>query len=447
MENLENPKQEKQGWLKEIAERSWEPELLVSGAAIYLTSNLNAWIDSFYNYYVVDILTDMQSSSASLPILSFAFLHLIAYLLLFAFISHFILRAFWVATVGLLSVFPQDIAYEKLPRYSDYFKERLKNYLGSLQDAVNRLDKTCSSLLSLAFLIAMTLIGISSTYFLIFFLVQLLSYVVPVESFSEFESNFYILLVGVLSLLSVVTIIINLPFLKKRPLVAKFHFKLYVIFNRLFFHFFSTHLQRISFIFMSNVSRRSYYVAIGIFSVVMIITLPFTLRSKKMEFLAKRRLFYSENAPNYMLNADYYENMLSTKEPIIKATIQADIIKDDFLKIFIGYPKRLDKELRQICTPKQLPDSLDIAQAREFADRQSLMCLDKFFEIYINDSLYQKELMFHQHLRTNELGLLTYISTKNFKAGKNVLKIYRNYLDSAQKARNQDIIPFWYVPR
>jgi hypothetical protein len=414
----------------------------VSGAAIYLTSNLPAWIDSFYNYYIVDVLADRDSASANLPILSFSFLNLIAYLLMVAFITHFAMRAFWVAIVGLTSVFPQDINYQNLPRYSDSFKEKLKDYLGSLQDYVVKLDKFCSALLSLAFLIAMTLTGACGAYMLIFMLLAFLGLLVP--NFEAYEELFYYLILSVLIVPAIIGGLATIPALKNKPFMANLHFKTYTIFSRLMFLFLSKPLQRVSFIFISNISRKTYYLAITFFSVAMVVLMPFAFKSRVIEKITKTRIFYTEDTPLYYIENDYYENLMNTNSPIIRAVIPSDVIRGNSLKVFIGYPKRLDKELKKICQELVLSDTLSKEEKRKRTGQGHLACLGKFFIISVNDSLYKEEFLFSKHHITKELGLVTYLPTHNFNVGKNILKIQRSYADSTKRKRGEDIIPFWF---
>lgn len=439
---MDSQEQENKNWLKEIAQRSWEPELLVSGAAIYLTSSLPTWIDSFYNYYVVDVLADRSSASANLPILSISFLNLIAYVLLVAFITHFAMRAFWVAIVGLTSVFPQDINYQNLPRYSDSFKEKIKDYLGSLQDYVVKLDKLCSALLSLAFLIAMILTGACGAYMLIFMLLGFLGLLIP--NFEAYEDLFYYLILSVLIIPAIIGSLATIPSLKNKPFIANLHFKTYTIFSRLMFLFLSKPLQRVSFIFISNISRKTYYLAITFFSVAMIVLMPFAFKSKVMERITQTRIFYSRDTPLYYIENDYYENLMNTNSPIIRAVIPSDVIKGNSLKVFISYPKRFDRELKKICQEPAQLDTLNKEEKRKSTDQYYLACLSKFFTISINDSLYKEEFLFTKHHITKELGLVVYLPTYNFNVGKNILKIQRNYADSTKRKQGEDIIPFWF---
>ena len=94
---MENTPHEKSIWIQELSNQSWNLELVVSGAAIFSTSFLpeiaDKAISSFYENY--QISSDI--SSQVFPTLAYSFGKSSAYLLIFTFIIHFIIRAFWIA--------------------------------------------------------------------------------------------------------------------------------------------------------------------------------------------------------------------------------------------------------------------------------------------------------------------------------------------------------------
>lgn len=198
---------------------------------------------------------------------------------------------------------------------------------------------------------------------------------------------------------------------------------------------------------MSNISQRKYYTAIAILFLAIIGVIPLAFKSKFTEDWAKNRVFYTADAPKLRLENDYYENLRNPNKPILNGlTIPSDVIETNFLKIFIGYPKRLDKELAKICKPDVFPDSLGKAEKEEREGENAITCLNSFYQLYVNDSLYQNDFIFYKHPITNELGLITYLPTQDFRKGKNMLRMIRNYVDSADRKSSERFLPFWYIP-
>ena len=148
--NLTDDNSNPHDWMQEVASRSFEPELLISGAAIYLTSNVPSLIEWSFDYYTQNLLSDVDALDAALPLLIYGFLKSNAYILIFTFLIHFIMRAFWVGMIGLISVYPDDIQYDKIKNFDAYFKSFFKEKLGKTEDFIIRLDKRCSVIFSSA---------------------------------------------------------------------------------------------------------------------------------------------------------------------------------------------------------------------------------------------------------------------------------------------------------
>lgn len=128
---------------------------MVSGAAIFSTSFLPELTDQaiasyFENYQLTNSLPERI-----LPTLAYSFAKSSAYLLITTFVLHFILRAFWIALVGLRAVFPQGIHYENIPNTNKELAEFYKKEIGSLDGFIIRLDKICSQIFSIAFVLVL----------------------------------------------------------------------------------------------------------------------------------------------------------------------------------------------------------------------------------------------------------------------------------------------------
>jgi hypothetical protein len=50
-------------------------------------------------------------------------------------------------------------------------------------------------------------------------------------------------------------------------------------------------------------------------------------------------------------------------------------------------------------------------------------CLDRFWQISLNVSTYKTDFSFYQHPETDQVGLLTYLPTKDLPNGQHTLKV------------------------
>lgn len=128
--------------------RTYEMELLLSGAVVFglihLPSVVRAAFDSFS--------ADLFGSLRLLVLFAQAYVELALYALIAAFVFHLAARGYWIALLGLESVFPDGIRWDRASA-GRYTLARYRRGIGSLADAVDRADDLCSMVFSFAVLI------------------------------------------------------------------------------------------------------------------------------------------------------------------------------------------------------------------------------------------------------------------------------------------------------
>jgi hypothetical protein len=127
-------------WLIETQNKSWEPEILISGITLTFLFILSNHIYNFFGMLVQDFGV-IEAIPKTLYIVSIIILTGLKIIL----IIHLILRGVWTGFVGLSYVFPRGVRQEKLPR-SDR-----KLQFDKPEIMVIRLEKICSLLFSFIF--------------------------------------------------------------------------------------------------------------------------------------------------------------------------------------------------------------------------------------------------------------------------------------------------------
>ncbi len=135
---------------------TWEVELLLSGALVFATTQAPAAIDQMYFEWTP------RAGGSSLVASSILFLYakVVAYALILTFGLHLALRAIWVAMLGLYSVYPQGIDFDKLKR-RPVFRDYLRSTIPAPGDAIERADNYASFVFALGILIATLSIAIT----------------------------------------------------------------------------------------------------------------------------------------------------------------------------------------------------------------------------------------------------------------------------------------------
>ncbi|MEM6966996.1 MAG: hypothetical protein AAF573_19700, partial [Bacteroidota bacterium] len=167
---MEEKKEHVSDWLEKLQRESWNLELLVSGFSIFLLIQANEGILKAFDY--LNLHVELSGNVNGMVRTLLGILLLASIILTINLVVHVFLRGFWIGAVGLRSV--QDkIDLEKLG-YSEYFVEKLKPRVPSLDRMLERLDTLSSVIFSFTFLIVFMLFSL----FLFFSFASLFGYII-----------------------------------------------------------------------------------------------------------------------------------------------------------------------------------------------------------------------------------------------------------------------------
>jgi hypothetical protein len=139
---------------------TWEMELLVSGATIFGLLQLPDLMDRWY------FRTANLSPQDYLAVLSglWTYSKVTVTTLVLTFLAHLCLRGYWVALVGMASVYPGGIHWDRLglgPVAREYFAAK-----GSIDDAIERADNRATRVFGVGVAVAMLMAGLSAAVLL-----------------------------------------------------------------------------------------------------------------------------------------------------------------------------------------------------------------------------------------------------------------------------------------
>lgn len=450
MKNL--PEQERQAELQALASNSWNLELIISGAAVFLATYLPGTVDRARQYYLENLALSDNPGKNSLPLLAYSFGEMVAWLLIAAFVGHFVMRAFWVGLVGLHAVYPEGIKYEQLPGQTDYSREQTRRRFGRLDDYILRLDRLCNQVFSFAFLIALFSLGISFAYLLIFSIIHLTPLFIPGKAGKLTSAAILLVFVLIIMMPSIFLLLLrNKRFADNKRLQYWSDLSTRLSANMIM-PLVGRPINYLNLTFTSNVSRKRMYTVLVLVFILMFSGV-FALLLRSMFDLSGRtgfafQSFFAQGAGSQLLDARRYDNLRPADQALPSVSIPADIVSEPFLRVFVAYPKSLDARLDQYCPAVALSDTLAKSMRRHLTDSIHLGCFSRFFHISVNDSTYAPaEWIFHQHPLQNTRGLLTYLPAAQFRQGKNVLMIRVPSEKNVDSLRTYGVVPFWYAPK
>ncbi len=141
---------EQEAW-RDSVQRTDEIELLISAAVFFALFKVPGWLLTTWEAWSV------HQSAATLKV-GMALMQLgygVVFVLLASFLLHLALRAFWIGLIGLRSVFPTGIDWEKLARSAPITTEYQRRTTPELGATIMRVDRAASMIFAAASLLVM----------------------------------------------------------------------------------------------------------------------------------------------------------------------------------------------------------------------------------------------------------------------------------------------------
>ncbi|MEP5611667.1 MAG: hypothetical protein ABJP45_05425 [Cyclobacteriaceae bacterium] len=441
-------------WLKKLERESWQLELLVSAFTIFL---LMIAIESFEGF----ILSIQYQYDLSDNFLTFIFIFLFLLqkslvALTICLVGHLMLRGFWVGTIGLRSV-QSSIDFSQL-NYNDFFTEKLKKKVISLDQLVIKLDEICSVIFAFAFLVMSMLLAFGM------FLLSFGVLAIVLSTLGEITPDSWDNVVGVVAAFIFFTTLImglmymidyfTLGFFKKVKWLRKIYYPFYRFYNVITLAVLSRSIYYYMISKFTKKKIRTVYGLVGAIIVVMVL------------FDFDQHQYFPSAETDRLISINYYDDLRKEHEYIDRASIASQYLDEPHFQLFLRYTPKDNSIAAEHC-PDFVPVkdeginwslSLnteggnftinDQDHAGEDFD-QLLSCLSAIYEVSVNDSVYQElSYYYYKHPDKDQKGLLTVIPTSEFRDGENLLRIRKiRVIDrDSVKTGYQSFarIPFWY---
>lgn len=194
-----------------LRERTDELELLISGLITFALFSMPGWILDRYAEFYAGLSTTLVPLASGMMAMGVG----ICYLLGAAFVMHLGSRAYWVGLIGLKSVYPDGIRYERMNTAGPITKDYLRERLPSLQQAIDDADRFSSRLFAIITLIA--LLAFIGGLFLVPAML-LTGYVIEVFDIPDLWAISAVLgLVGLLLLLVMTVTVVDAIWVARKP--------------------------------------------------------------------------------------------------------------------------------------------------------------------------------------------------------------------------------------
>lgn len=418
-------------WLDAIQQDSWQLELLISGFVLFLLIGGYGPIHDLEYDVILLLQTERE----------YGFIEVAYYLLRTAYLSlilclivHVVLRGVWIAAVGLRSV-SGDIEYDAL-RLQNRFRNRLKRRLGSFDDYISRLERNCSVVFSLAFLIIFCFISLA-TWLLMFFGFVNGIYWIAGKDTNVSPDNYPVLLVLILFILFSGLIylldFITLGFLKRNRWTARPYYYIYVFmgwvtlarfYRPLYYNLVDNRFGR----------RLAYAIPVIIVGILMIVS----VKHEPYDFFP-----YRIGDGSIWLDSDNYDDERGDRfARTWRLSLASRYAKNNYVQAFVPYiPDKMNDRLRLI------DPSLEVTRYSGFRlegaiglgehinnaadEAKTLAAFRQLFRLSVNDSLYYDlSPLFQVDRSRRQAGVAYMIPVHHLPPGRHTLKFQSRIIQS-----------------
>ncbi len=426
---------------------TWELEMLISGGVVFSLFQLPPVLDGLMTRWEPHV-----TDGASVALLvGYAYLKGALYTLIAAFVLHLGARAYWVGLMGLNSVFPGGIRWERT-QLGPMAREVYRRRLPTLPGLIATIDNFASVIFSFAFLV----VFVSLLSIPLMALFAGIAYGVSRYIGGEVRTAFFALA----AILTVVPVSVALYDQKRGSRLDPGGRGARVL-RRLTSVFYTTQLIGLLgptlFTIGTNSRRKTTYV---LFYFAMIGSVFFVLgewMARKGLFAISGADFFSTGSAVHSVSYARYESQwpeeyVNEAEP----SIQSDVIRDPYLRLFIPYqPRRHNAGVAERCPDVRPLQKRGLRITRsglrgvqaDSASEVALRCLSRMHAVTVN-GITQANLRFRfaTHPQTGVDGMLAYLPTGALPRGENVLTVMpppRSPTSSNKRPLQPYIIPFW----
>lgn len=422
--------------LDRLQEDSWQLELLVSGFTIF---------GLFYALVPVKEAFGTAVNNGDIFKDIYQIVYISILILIFNLIVHVILRSIWIGALGLRYI-SGEVEIDNL-NYGERFTNYLHKKVSSFDDYIEKLEKLCSIIFAISFL----LIFYVAAIFLFQILINIIGSLDPNNESIILRVFQYSILI-LLAIGAVLTFFDYLTqgLLKKNKWVASVYFPFYWVFSYLSLSFLYRPLYYN--LIDNKFGRRISFLLVPIYILILFIS---SMYKEQSGFISLGDLSSSA----IIANSQNYQDLVEKNDLFISAiAIQSKLITDPFIKIKIPLSNAIEDNILEF--NERLKASKDKHLYKSHIDLNGKSIESSFKGN--TDSLHLEFMKTFQNIYTiqidsipckldfvitnekDRLCLESYIGTNSLSEGKHILLYSRFKHPATDSIITIREIPFWY---
>jgi hypothetical protein len=411
---------------------TWEVELLISGATVFsllqLPSPLHRWLS---------IAGQAQGESVYQAIKIFGiYIQFSLWILIITFVMHLFMRGYWIALVGMNSVFPKGIQWEKVRGFGPIYKESLEKNHAPIPVLIEAADNRATIIFGLGFGTVMTMIILS------LLMAVLIGILLVMQLFGlDTKSDDIVIVLMAIIIGPYFVIYILDKYLGHKLInhaVGNWIDKIIVFYNGLGFGRSGSVLINL---YRTNQSQRKGYLIMGLLAAMGAASSfiwKFNAPDARGAYMA---LPSSSQSTGLELPVEYYATLRQeTDIQSIQPYIESPVSAGPYLRLFIPYvPRHYNATVLASC-----PQALSRKSANA---GEGLQCLSKLLRISIDGKVILVDLLSSRDPSTGQRGVIAMIPIQALDAGRHEVSLVslRHDEEDSEKPVKETLvrIPFW----
>ncbi|MBC2840808.1 hypothetical protein [Robiginitalea sp. SC105] len=436
MSNQSSDKKFKE-WLDILQQESWQLELIISGFAIY---------GLFMVIEPIQVAAqEAQNVSNVFKTLLYQGLEISWYIITINLIAHVILRGLWIGAIGLRYV-SGEIEYDKL-RYSPRFNRHLQKRVGSFDDYVALLEKYCSVIFAVTFLLVFYLLGL---LVIVFSLVLLVLWMERDDTPGWVTGWVIIPTIVFLCIGMLLTFVdfVTQGWLKRKKWTSLIYFPFYWVFKFLTLSFLYRPMVY-NFLDTRFGKRLNWFVVPLYLGLTILAGTGFSTSNYLSEEMTANS--YTANETNYV------DAMDDPRQFADRASIPSKVITEPFLNVFVVYGSSVEDDVfyfnEELKPEEDRRGIYSIFSEGRTSWRQLsngtqsyLQTLEEMYTLSVDSLDFKPDFVFAQN-KQRQLGYETFLDMTGVPRGKHILNVRRkDHEQDSVYLRTVIRIPFWYYP-
>jgi hypothetical protein len=433
--------------------RPWELELLISGAVVFSLLQFPGEVDTWFRGVEPHLAGRVHMGVFML----YTYIKLILYTLIACFVLHLSVRAYWVGLIGLESVFPHGVRWDN-SSYGPVMTEVYRERIGRMQARIDAADRFCSILFPLAFTLVM----------LFFFSIALLAVTAGVafgisrlllggRHMMPVLAAIFFLTAGI----PVAVLVMDRRFgararpggrghqALRRASVAAYYVNAMPIYGTTLMTLFTNARKGARY----PVLYAMMALLFGVFMIKDVFLANGVLLGSSTQYLP-------DEEGRFGITPGVYESQRQEGDVYARMpSIQSDVIRDPYIKLFIPYaPVRHGDAFADRCPGLRTLSSGGVRMATadppdSTAVRAVLDCWARLQPVTLNGRPLRPEFRFDTHPRSGIRGIMAYIPVEGLPRGENLLTVGLAPRATSDEANRRRItgggalepyyIPFW----